>query len=57
MTLSEQAQSNKPKRPMNAYFKFRTLKLEEYKDDPKRVDRAKKEWNEIDPKEKEELEA
>lgn len=47
----------RPKKPLNAYFKFRTERLEHYgKDDKDRVEKCKKDWENIDPKLKTRLE-
>lgn len=42
--INESAIKAMPKKPLNAYFNFRTEKLLEYKDDSDRADRVKKEW-------------
>jgi hypothetical protein len=52
MVLSQEALANKPKRPLNAYFAFRTDRLKEMKDDPDRVQKAKDDWTSIDEKTK-----
>jgi hypothetical protein len=44
---------DKPKRPLNFYFKFRAEKLEEYKDEPDKMKKIKKDWKNIDDKVKE----
>lgn len=48
MTLSKEAEEHKPKKPLNAYFKFRTDKLNEMKDDPDRSDKVKGMWENLD---------
>lgn len=53
MPISKEAEQNKPHKPLNAYFKFRTEKLNEMKDDPDRVQKAKNLWEEMDEKSKE----
>lgn len=42
---NESAIKAMPKKPLNAYFNFRTEKLHEYRNDEKRSDRVKKEWD------------
>jgi hypothetical protein len=44
---------NKPKKPLNAYFKFRGDKMKQYKDEEGRTDKVKAEWENLDAKVKE----
>ncbi|XP_031472921.1 uncharacterized protein LOC116245593 [Nymphaea colorata] len=46
-----------PKKPLNAYFKFRGERLTHYKDDEDRVKKVKDEWDTMDAKERAKLEA
>lgn len=55
MTLSKEAEDNKPKKPLNAYFKFRGEKLIEFKDESDRTAKIKAEWEGLDPKVKTEM--
>jgi hypothetical protein len=48
---------SKPKKPLNAYFKFRQEKLIEYHADEDRNTKVKTEWDGIDTKEKDKLES
>jgi uncharacterized protein YdcH (DUF465 family) len=50
-------QPERPKRPLNAYFKFRSEKIVQYKDEENRVQKIKSDWNNIDPKVKERMDA
>jgi hypothetical protein len=47
---------HKPKRPQNAYFKFRAKRLAFYKDDEDKMEKVTNDWKNIDEKEKEKLE-
>jgi hypothetical protein len=53
--ISKEALSNRPKRPLSGYFKFRMEKLVEYKDDDDKIRKIKIGWNKLDEKEKEKL--
>jgi len=57
MRLSKEAAENKPKKPLNVYFKFRSEKLALYKDEEGKVKKANKDWENIDPKLKEQMES
>jgi len=46
-----------PKKPLNAYFKFRAEKYAELKDDDDKVAKTKAAWENIDPDYKAKLEA
>ena len=37
MPLSEEAQASKPKQPNNAYFQFRSDKMQDFKGEEKRI--------------------
>lgn len=52
MQLSNEAEKNKPRKPLNAYFQFRIDKLIELKDDPDKVNKVKKLWNELNESQK-----
>lgn len=54
MTLSAEAEQNRPKKPLTAYFRFRGEKLAEFKDKDDKNQLAKDAWDNIDPKMKEE---
>ena len=56
MVLSKEAEQNRPRRPLNAYFTYRINKLKELADDSDRNDKIKKMWIDIDPKLKDNLE-
>jgi hypothetical protein len=50
--------SEKPKKPLNAYFKFRGEKLADFdKDEENKMDKVKKAWEGLDPKIKSQMEA
>ncbi len=55
--ISESALKNKPKKPLNAYFKFRGEKMVEYEGEEDRAKKVKKEWDELDEKVKKGMEA
>jgi len=44
MTLSKEAEENKPKKPLNAYFKFRGEKMPELKEHPDKKNELKRLW-------------
>lgn len=46
-----------PKKPLNAYMVFRKDKLEEYKNNPNKKKNLKDEWEIMDPKLKEQMNA
>lgn len=48
--------TEKPKRPQNAYFKFRAIKFKEYGDIDGKTEKFKQDWENIDAKLKEKLE-
>lgn len=48
--ISEDCLKNKPKKPLNAYFKFRQDKMKQYKDEEGRGDKVKSDWENLDPK-------
>lgn len=54
--VSESAIKKLPKQPLNAYFKFRGERLAEMADDPERVSKVKREWDQLPEKEKKGLE-
>ncbi len=51
--ITEECLKNKPKKPLNAYFKFRQDKMKLYKDEEGRNEKAKNDWENIDEKVKE----
>lgn len=51
--ITEDCLKNKPKKPLNAYFKFRGDKMKQYKDEEGRTDKVKAEWENLDAKVKE----
>lgn len=53
---TESARKQAPKKPLNAYFKYRQEKLLQFKDDEDKTAKCKKAWNQIDPKEKDKME-
>ena len=55
MSLSAEAEKNKPKKPLNGYFKFRMQKLIEFKGSENRTELVKEAWEKIDPAEKAKL--
>jgi hypothetical protein len=55
MALSKEAEDTKPKKPLNAYFKFRGEKLTDLKDETEKMDKIKVLWGELDPNVKEEM--
>ena len=48
--MTEECMKNKPKKPLNAYFKFRGDKMKQYKDEEGRVDKVKNDWENLDEK-------
>jgi hypothetical protein len=48
--MSEEAAKNKPKKPLNAYFKFRANTLKDLDGQDDKMEKVKKLWEEIDPK-------
>lgn len=50
MSISQEALKQKPKKPLNGYFKFRGEKLKELKEQENRVALVKEEWENLDPK-------
>lgn len=48
--MTEECMKNKPKKPLNAYFKFRGDKMKQYKDEEGRVDKVKSDWENLDEK-------
>jgi hypothetical protein len=50
MSLSKEATENMPKKPLGVYFAFRMDKLNKYKDESKKNDKVKQDWENIDPK-------
>ena len=57
MGLSKEAEEEKPKRPQNAYFKFRIERLKELEGEEDRGKKVKEEWENIDEDEKARLES
>jgi hypothetical protein len=55
--VSESALKSIPKKPLNAYFKFRGERLIHYAGDEDRVKKVKDEWESMDEKVKEKLDA
>lgn len=55
MQFSNEAEKNKPRKPLNAYFQFRIDKLTELKDDHDKINKVKKLWNELNESQKQEL--
>jgi hypothetical protein len=55
MSLSKEAMDNKPKKPLVPYYVFKNEKMAAYKDDDKKAEKIKAEWNAIDPKKKENI--
>lgn len=55
--INEAAHKAMPKKPLNAYFQFRAEKLIEYKDDEKRTEKVKKEWDGMSEAERGKLDA
>lgn len=53
---TESARKAAPKKPLNAYFKYRQEKLVQFKDDEDKVAKCKKAWNQLDEKVKEKME-
>jgi len=57
MSLSKEAISHKPKKPLNAYFTFRVEWFASYKDEENKMKKIKQDWKDIDPKLKQEIES
>lgn len=55
MNRQEEARNAIPKKPMNSYFKFRLIKLNQYKDYPNRAQLAKAAWDSLTQSEKKAL--
>jgi len=56
MSLYKEA-TNRPKKPINVYFTFRSEWLATYKDEENKINKINQDWKNIDPKLKKEMES
>lgn len=57
MSKKSPTEEGKPEKPINIYLKFRSQKLEEYKDRANKIDLANKDWKNLDQKIKDKMKA